>query len=183
MRKILMSSMVHPSRAVPHGARIPTENGHGDTHGGWVATPAAPLPPARMRKDERAVATRVAAEVRRLRKAMGWSQLALAERAGLSLNYVNLIERAEQLPTVRVLLQLAAALGTTLRDLVSEPEAGEKTSTEPDPWVVEMVALLRAVPLEGRPVTRGVLRGAVEAMSATRPEGSVVRAKRRRVAR
>lgn len=131
-----------------------------------------------MRKDERAVAAQMAAEVRRLRKALGWSQLVLAERAGISLNYVNLIERAEQLPAIRVLLQLAKPLGTTLAGLVGGGEAGD-AGEEADPWLVEATGILRALPPEARPVAIGVLRAVEEATTGARPEGSVARPKRR----
>src|SRR2546423_1752626 len=56
-----------------------------------------------MNKGERAAAEQIAGTVRRLRKERGWSQLALAEHAGVSLNYVSLLERAERLPSVNVM--------------------------------------------------------------------------------
>jgi transcriptional regulator with XRE-family HTH domain len=128
-----------------------------------------------MRKDERDAMACIAAEVRRARNERGWSQLELAERASLSLNYVSLIERAEQLPTVRVLLQLAAPLGVTLRDLVSgSMEKGEV----PDPWLAEATAVLQRLPDDARPVALGVLR-AVE--GATTPRGPSGKAQGRRL--
>jgi transcriptional regulator with XRE-family HTH domain len=49
--------------------------------------------------------------VRRLRKAAGLSQEALAERANLSADFLGFIERGENVPTLTTILQLARALG------------------------------------------------------------------------
>lgn len=135
-----------------------------------------------MRKEERDVAARLAAEVRRARLAHGWSQLALAEKAGLSLNYIGLIERAEQVPAVRVLLQIAGTLGVTLGDLLTEQESSARLAEgERDPWLSEMMGILRALPLDARPVAMGVLRGVAEATTPrAKVDGSGVRPKRRR---
>lgn len=117
-----------------------------------------------MDKREREAAASIAAEVRRARKERGWSQLELAERADLSLNYVSLIERAERLPSIEVLIQLASVLGTTLvRFLGASVE-------EDDPWLTEATAILRALPLEARGIVRGVLRGALDAANTPKPK-------------
>lgn len=126
-----------------------------------------------MKKDERAVAERIASEVRRARKERGWSQLELAERAELSMNYVSLIERAERLPSVEVMIQLAAVLGTTLASLVAE-------TAEADPWLTEATAILRALPPGSRAVVLGMLRGASDAAPSPRSGPSSARSKRRR---
>jgi transcriptional regulator with XRE-family HTH domain len=67
--------------------------------------------------------TRFGQAVRRRREAAGLSQEELAERAGLSRNYVGMVERGESNPTLLVLHGLAAALGTTMTALVREVEA------------------------------------------------------------
>lgn len=126
-----------------------------------------------MNKGERIAAGRIAGEVRRLRTERGWSQLALAERAEMSLNYVSLIERAERLPSVEVLLRLAGVLGTTIAGLVADAPA------EGDPWIVETSAILRAIPADTRPIVLGILRATLDA-AAPNAEGSGVRPKRRR---
>src|SRR5262249_5827789 len=107
-----------------------------------------------MDKRERAVAARIAGEVRAKRSARGWSQAALAGRLELSTNYVSMIERAERLPSVEVLVRLGATLGASVGTLVGEAPA------EADPWIEEAVALVRAVPENAREVTMAMLRGA-----------------------
>lgn len=57
--------------------------------------------------------------VRGLREERGWSQEALAERAGLHFTYVSQIERGTRNPTLTVVARLAAALGETLPGIVS----------------------------------------------------------------
>lgn len=52
----------------------------------------------------------VGGTIRRLRKAAGLSQEALAERAGLALRYVSGVERGEENPSLRSLVALAEAL-------------------------------------------------------------------------
>lgn len=52
----------------------------------------------------------VARNLRRLRRERGLSQEELADRAEVNRNYVGMIEREENSPTVDILEQLAAAL-------------------------------------------------------------------------
>ena len=49
--------------------------------------------------------------VRRFREAQELTQAQLAEAASLSPTYLGIIERGENVPTLSVILQLAAALG------------------------------------------------------------------------
>jgi transcriptional regulator with XRE-family HTH domain len=53
----------------------------------------------------------VAKNLRRLRKESGLSQEELADRADLNRNYIGMIEREENAPTVDALEQIAVALG------------------------------------------------------------------------
>jgi transcriptional regulator with XRE-family HTH domain len=48
--------------------------------------------------------------VRRLRESRGWTQAQLAEAADVSSTYLGIIERGENVPTLSVILQIAAAL-------------------------------------------------------------------------
>ena len=52
-----------------------------------------------------------ATNIRKFRNEAGLTQEALAERAGLDRNYVGMIEREENSPTVDTLEKLAASLG------------------------------------------------------------------------
>jgi transcriptional regulator with XRE-family HTH domain len=56
----------------------------------------------------------IEAEIRTLREARGWSQAALAKKAGLSMIYVQKIEAGERVPTLATLDRLARALGAEL---------------------------------------------------------------------
>ena len=53
----------------------------------------------------------VAANIRRIRKEKGISQEELADRAGVNRNYVGMVERCENAPTVDLLEKFAEALG------------------------------------------------------------------------
>jgi transcriptional regulator with XRE-family HTH domain len=53
----------------------------------------------------------VARNLRRLRQSVGLTQEELADRAGLNRNYIGMIEREENAPTVDALEQIAKALG------------------------------------------------------------------------
>ena len=60
------------------------------------------------------------------RKNMGLSQEALAERAGVSRNYISIIERGEaHNVSTNILGQLAVALGTTPTELMGQPDQAE----------------------------------------------------------
>lgn len=53
----------------------------------------------------------VAQNLRRLRRKGGLAQEELADRAGLNRNYIGMIEREENSPTVDALEQISKALG------------------------------------------------------------------------
>ena len=61
---------------------------------------------------------RLAANVKRLRKAHGWSQEALADEAGLDRTYVSGIERVVRNPTITVVEKITFALGCRMGDLL-----------------------------------------------------------------
>jgi transcriptional regulator with XRE-family HTH domain len=50
-------------------------------------------------------------------------QEALAAQANLHRNYVGLLERGQRMPSILVVQQLAAALDTTMSELLAEVEA------------------------------------------------------------
>ncbi len=61
-------------------------------------------------------------EIRRHRKALGLSQEALAERAGLHRNYVGFLERGERNPSATTIFGLARTLGVKAAELVAGVE-------------------------------------------------------------
>lgn len=70
------------------------------------------------------IAKRFGVVLRRRREAAGVSQEALAEKAELHRNYVGLLERGKQVPSILVVEKLATALGTTPSSLLKETEKG-----------------------------------------------------------
>ena len=68
-----------------------------------------------------AVRRRLAANMKRLRKAKGWSQEVLADAAGVDRTYVSGIERLIRNPTITVLERLAQALETPAGHLLDPP--------------------------------------------------------------
>jgi transcriptional regulator with XRE-family HTH domain len=68
--------------------------------------------------DPKAFAAVVGDAVRRHRQAAGWTQVQLAEAAGLSPNYVARLERGELGASLFVAYQLSRTLGIGVRDLV-----------------------------------------------------------------
>lgn len=68
---------------------------------------------------------RVGANVRRLRKAKGLSQEALAHEAGMSMRYLAGLERGEENPSLLFLVKLAEALDVEPGRLFEDaPSAG-----------------------------------------------------------
>ena len=63
-----------------------------------------------------------AANVRHARMAYGWSQMVLAEKAGLHFTYVSAVECAKRNVSIDAMSKLAAALGCKLADLLREDE-------------------------------------------------------------
>jgi transcriptional regulator with XRE-family HTH domain len=60
--------------------------------------------------------------IRSIREQRGWSLRALAERSGLSINAISLIERGENSPTVSTLHLLATALDVCIADFFTEED-------------------------------------------------------------
>jgi transcriptional regulator with XRE-family HTH domain len=67
---------------------------------------------------------RFGAALRRKREAVGLSQEALAAAAGVHRNYVGLLERGRQVPSILVVEKLAHALGTTMSGLLRDVDKG-----------------------------------------------------------
>jgi transcriptional regulator with XRE-family HTH domain len=82
---------------------------------------------------------RFAREVRTRRRALGLSLAALAERCGLSVNYVTSIEAGKRDVSLSTAVSLATALGVPVERLV---QGDGPTHEEP-----EVVRLVRGLPL------------------------------------
>jgi transcriptional regulator with XRE-family HTH domain len=70
----------------------------------------------------------VAANLRRLLQAHGWTQEELADRVGLSVRYVGQVERSQASMSVTVLGQFADALATDPAELVRSGRDGSNSS-------------------------------------------------------
>jgi transcriptional regulator with XRE-family HTH domain len=60
----------------------------------------------------------------------GWTQVQLADAAGLSSNYVARLERGELGASLYVALRLAEALGISLNGLTQAPSASARTTSK-----------------------------------------------------
>ncbi|MDH0892898.1 MULTISPECIES: helix-turn-helix transcriptional regulator [unclassified Pseudomonas] len=60
--------------------------------------------------------------LRQRRKELGYSQEAIAEKAGVQRNYISSLERGKYQPTISVVFGLATALNYTPSELVAEVE-------------------------------------------------------------
>jgi transcriptional regulator with XRE-family HTH domain len=86
-----------------------------------------------------------AARLRKLRKDRRLTQGQVAERAGVSRNYVHRLEvGARKLPTREVIVGLAHALDVTTDELIGSFPLGPA----PDPWSVALAERLDALPEE-----------------------------------
>jgi transcriptional regulator with XRE-family HTH domain len=79
--------------------------------------------------------------LREKRSATGLSQQSLADRAGVSRNFIAQIERGESVPTVVTLGRIAQALGATVAELLGEDlPATPAADTVPVPLVADRIA-------------------------------------------
>lgn len=63
---------------------------------------------------------RVGENIRRLRRAKGLSQEALAHESGMAMRYLAGIERGEENPSLAFLVRISTALGVTPGDLFDD---------------------------------------------------------------
>jgi transcriptional regulator with XRE-family HTH domain len=96
------------------------------------------------------VGPRLGTHLRARREARGLTQAQLAERVGVSENYLSAVERGVKVPTLETLEQLAKGVGVEPGDLLglSAREA----------WLEELLAVAQGVPKPLRPVALDVLR-------------------------
>lgn len=118
--------------------------------------------------DASKLAARLGGAVAAARKERGLSQEVLAERIGVSKNFIGLVERGQSFPSVPLLADLSTVLGLSLdRVLLEEAVPAER-------WTSKTAALLDAVAPEFRDLAVGYLRS----LAAMRP--TVTRPKRKR---
>ena len=79
-----------------------------------------------MRVDSKAVLKNLGAEVRRLRESVGLSQSKLADIARIHVNVIGRLERGSYNPTVTTLDAIAAALDTTLAEILSQRQPAKR---------------------------------------------------------
>jgi transcriptional regulator with XRE-family HTH domain len=79
--------------------------------------------------DSHEFASNVGERIRTARMQKGWTQVQLAEAAGLSSNYVARLERGELGASLYVALRLADALSITLNGLAQNPSASSVART------------------------------------------------------
>jgi len=71
-------------------------------------------------KSEDTIVRNLALRIRKLRHDKGWSQERLAEEAHIHRTYLGGIEVARRNPSLRNLIRIALALGTTMAGLFEE---------------------------------------------------------------
>jgi transcriptional regulator with XRE-family HTH domain len=59
-------------------------------------------------------------KIREKRRRKGWTQADLAEKTGVSANYIALVERGRKVPSLRLLLRIADALGVSVSFLIEK---------------------------------------------------------------
>jgi DNA-binding XRE family transcriptional regulator len=128
LRLIRIARRTHRRGAVQHHYRLVERDATAQALWRWGLVPDDAGAPNDADDDGAAAAgletmRRVVGELRRRRERQGVSQTVLAGRAGVSPDYLGRIERGEADPRMSVLLALAAALDTTLRDVFAEAEA------------------------------------------------------------
>lgn len=79
---------------------------------------------------------RIGSNIARLRRANHMTQAELAEKLNYSDKAVSKWERAESIPDVLTLVQIAQLFGTDVNDLLSDPSGAELSQTAQDPQPV-----------------------------------------------
>lgn len=103
---------------------------------------------------------RIGAKIRRLRRARGQTQAALAQALGVSSSYLNLIEHNRRKITVALLLRLSEVFGVEIRELAEDAEGrlvaalmealGDDLFEEADVTNTDVREMVTASPATGR---------------------------------
>lgn len=86
---------------------------------------------------QRTIIDALAERIRERRKSLGLTQEKLAERAGLSVNFLAQLEISDKTPSLKTLVALADALETDISDLFA--------SSSQEQWTDEVQNLLRSL--------------------------------------
>jgi transcriptional regulator with XRE-family HTH domain len=86
--------------------------------------------------------------VRELRKRVSFTQEELAERSGISVSFLSMIERANRVPHVETLAMLADALGVSLAEIF----AGVGAERGSRPTLLPLIQQVDPLPLEASDV-------------------------------
>ena len=99
----------------------------------------------------RSFGARLGARLRAQREALGYTQAKLAERAGVSPNYIGVLERGLKLPTLDTLVLIAKALDMSPAELLGDVRPK-------DPWLDDVLAVASAIPEARRAIALAVLK-------------------------
>lgn len=89
--------------------------------------------------------TCLASNLKKARKAKGWSQQDLADRTEANLTHVNRVETGKYLPSIGFVAKAAKALGVTIDSLVSETGEGMEDVHVEDKDLAERLRLLETL--------------------------------------
>lgn len=99
---------------------------------------------------EQALAPGLAANMRALRKAKGWSQSELAERIGVHLTHVSRVETGKYVPALDFVVRAAHAFGVGVDALLAAPDSGLQEVRVEDKDLAERLHLLEALDADER---------------------------------
>lgn len=109
---------------------------------------------------------RIGSNIARLRKENRMTQAELAERLNYSDKAVSKWERAESMPDVLTLMLLAEQFGTNVNELLSDPNAPEKTApAEPEPQPRQERKKERHLPTPGEMI-RSADKGLIQKLAS-----------------
>jgi transcriptional regulator with XRE-family HTH domain len=100
---------------------------------------------------QRTFGQKFGARVRARREALGLTQAKLAEKAGVTSNYVGVLERGLKLPTLDTLVKMARALDLRPAELLGDLQLK-------DAWTEDVAALATKIPDESRALALAVLK-------------------------
>lgn len=116
-----------------------------------------------MDTEERVLAKRVGAAIRRHRRARGWSQEQLAERASLSLDHIGLLERGARLPSMLALVRLVRLVGASVDEMIGLDAA--------DPWTSDLLRAAATVRVDDRRAVLAMVRAVGVLATEEAPRG------------